>query len=481
MSFDHDLTICAQLTKALLALPVCKSAAKLDRVIEELSFGIRIDSGPSAQAKAEALIQHCATNPRTLPELFRALHTLDGGSLDRLNPLATQLDAALARSIQFAEWAALDRLLDTTPAALSDERTRAAFARLLPHDPKPESTTGGPLWQTAVERLAEKLLAAEPDSSHPLFGFLELCRDALPADTTAQVVAWETSVATRLQRDLANLRRNPGLAPQPKSSVHPNRLQIVVRQPTECDPDHPIYSLRAWFRSIDPDSPPKRIEWSTPNPDEPSAEDGISPEALREILPRLAAAALHLSPGGHLLVEVALPLELLSLQLDTVPWDAHSGSLSGEVVPIVVRSLDRIPGPGREDAARHAAKWARLAWTVPIESVWAEDQDDPKDALAYFSLAPMDTSRPDGHSVMRGLLMDHALPLAVWLREKPSNKGRARKRLSDELIDTNHRDWPERARELRQKKDLVLPPFTLLWDDPTSLPPTAAAPLRNPS
>ncbi len=473
MNFVNNRAARAAVAEALLDFSVCEEWDRFNPFFKSLRFRNFVVAEGSMDARAQALVYHCALDPRSIPNLLRTLRDLCGDEPDHITALTSALDGAISRTVGFAEWLDLDRLLERNKNLLSDARARDAFYLMVPYEPEFTPDRTGLGWQTAVELLSEKSLAT--NSSHPLFGFLELCQNALDLPTATAVAQWELAVANRLGHSPTTLRGNLGAAALPAAFQAANRLQIVVQQPTECDPEDPVYRVRAWFRPTDPATHPVPLHLPE------LRENGQPATDLRLLLPSLIRAAQQRDPGGRLLVEVALPLELLSLELDTVRWKTDSDELCGQLVPIVVRSLDRMPVPGREDAARHAVKWGKLGTSIAAEAVvWAGDPDDPE-ALAFFSLSPIEPSRPDGLQGLRRLLIDQGLPLGVWLRRDAPREKPAVARLSRELIEVDHREWPERARTLRRKKDTVLPPFTLLWDDPTFPPPTAAAPLRIPS
>ncbi len=474
MSFARDVDACARITAALLELPAFKTIRSIESLLEELSFGQWVNTAANVRAQTDSLVANCAASPRQLHELIRTVVLLHGLEPRQLAGLGSCLDGILARSIRFLEWYALDRALDAMVPPLPDAAVRQAFKGVLPYDLL-SSDPRQPAWQHAVEQLSEKNLSEEPESSHPLFRFLERCRPHLSAPTAASIADWENSVAARLGRTLHHLRgKGSGSSPaaaaaSPDAFAPTHRLQIVAAQPMESDPDHPVYRIRAWLRRSDAATAPVPVR-------HPALRDEGQPAAdLPQLLPELALVARSLAPDGSLVIEVALPLELLSMDLETAPWPPDTTRTSGEVVPVLIRSLDRLPTADRPVHSGHSSKWTRLGTAVSAhDTAWAEDGDDPAEALAFFSLGPLEIASATPVVYLKSIVVDHSIPLAVWLRERPRKRGTARTLLTQKLIGTDPARWPEEVLQLRAGRDRALPAFSVLWDDPTTAPPVAA-------
>jgi hypothetical protein len=469
------------------------------QVRERIVSALELDHVPWADSDrqhAALIIDACCACDWGLAALVDGLDAL---KLEVVPQLAACLDEVAPLGPM--NWIELAQLLDLVARGLSVPADRAAQALRRCGEPLPPARREH-LFRRALQILARRTKSAE--GSHPLLRFLEHCRPSFPPGApVAEFDLWEQKRAQELAVDLDAVRREllprPGdpattrpAAPEPERP--PAILQFKVA-PTETlgrttAAEQPRYGVTAWLvlngTAIEPNNLPK---------EKPVAAEALAAElagAVRESLDLLEA---H-SPAASLRVEGFLPLELLEGDWDLSPirvGPKHQRPL-GTRYPFVFRSYDRFYSDEYlESRAELRRRWAQVNGPLAdTEIAWARSAADwspglstqfERGAVAFVALGLAEGAATSQRRETLEDLLTWGVPLAVVLRgcrDTEQNPVAALRLLL--LVDPPLR-WPEKTPRLRQAEQLerlACAGLTLLWDDPSSVPPDFKRRLHQP-
>ncbi len=342
-----------------------------------------------------------------------------------------------------------------------------------------------PAAQSFVRSLAEA--TCQRDGSIPLFEFVKLLRDSQPPISAALEVwldeaTWHFADGEPERQKL--LARRPSLRPSSASKVRYLLIQAARSQVAEN-----IYTFKAWlfeggraFFLLEQDK---------------QAQNDL-PHFIRESLEEVADVAT----SGSLRIELLLPREVLCADSDqwSVPVDLLSEALPlGAQFPLVVRSwertcLRRALANLRERCEKLSplhVTCCKVAAQLPTSgrehAVWIVSQErgaselflhlgDSQAVCGLFATPPSPRPAAAQDDALQALLAA-GLPVALWSRDATAIPEALRSHLVSLVGELPLAELIDRVWKLRRQAVGAGEPghpgkhLSLLWDDPSRLPP----------
>jgi hypothetical protein len=309
-------------------------------------------------------------------------------------------------------------------------------------------------------------LVAEQDGSglQPIFRLLEPLA-VVKGAKAEELALWVDKLATKLPRHVAAARQLLQRHP-----LAEGRCYLMIRIKPNAMGDG--YSVKAWAFSGDE---PKPVWEGGDYPSLNDVKSALSQQLDTRNTP-LERALRGIRPE-QVTYEFILTRDELHADVDA--WPIGVGQLPlGRVHPVVVRSYERIytlPDRG------WAAKWD--AWLAATASksccIHWHDSDSARTedyrlklVLSVVALAfDSDPATLDHDALMTSVSI--GVPIAIW----PRRACQETKDVIKELIDSlpaHHDDYRDGLLKLRQLAPPAAQHLTLLWDDPSHLPPDRA-------
>lgn len=333
-SAAHLLTLSQQgaIADALLQCPVWRQEAAIDRVKARLPFMAPIRSNATLQEVVSDLVVACVRQPRGLEALLDALRQErdDPGSLDAVHQT---LGTLLPQAVSWQEMTELRALVGQEN--ISDTTTKTAFRKVVgPIARMPVCTTEESLFVCVLDELAK---VAEAPGAKPLLQFLTRCGySGQNLQARPDIRNWMQRVAQEHKINLTRLQTNLEANPTVASEVAV--LLIKIEPAIEA---MGRYLVDAWL--YPQQNIPRSVHVSMPTE---VTERQHSEEDLGRVIKQIATASLnHLpDPATEILLEVILPFDLLSCNLDQneVRFGKRTSLPLGKQHALTVRSWDRL-------------------------------------------------------------------------------------------------------------------------------------------
>jgi len=316
----------------------------------------------------------------------------------------------------------------------------------------------------------------------PLIGFVErLAANAASARTMHLLRDWTDVVAQHMGVDpqqIEDLRVRVVDEGEAVADQRPSYLMISLT-PDELDPEQ--YQVSAWVSSLDTETLCIAAD------DDPLALNEL-PERLASLTAR--AHGLGINTERDLTVELIVPHRLYDKGLDAMALSSRSGpapaAFQGRVV---LRSHERVYSPHLH--ASWQASWERFsapnslvptaalrtfATLGPFRGASLSDELTKAGALMLVVTPDASSPHPDQRGELVRAMLRAGVPAALWARPKAWGADVAGAFLSPRPAD--HRAlWTQvaatRSAAWGAEDDTVARHVTLIWDDPTRMPPDA--------
>ncbi|MEU7908481.1 effector-associated domain 2-containing protein [Actinoplanes sp. NPDC049118] len=453
----------AEAVAILADSPVLADAMGRSMVIEELRHTVgRLDFARSASTRAElvSLIRACAAQPHGLAALAEVIALFDPHAGQRLRA-AVELTEPHALLRADERHTLLELLARAAPADIA-AAYRSTVGRLGPALAPAADTPD------AVVELIEDAIGP-PGDAPPVIRFVLFLAARLHEAPSGPLGEWAAAVAHRLAVPADQLRRaREAAADRPsypamltclqfeltQDGIHRDRYLLIARIQRE---DH---TGMMWFA----DDQPRRLD-----------------DVRRQTVRLVTEMSGRLAPGDPLRVEFFLPSSLLGLPVDR--WSDGGEPSIGVRYPVVVRSIDRAHSillrrrwelswrrlmAQRQALAADAAHWLERPAQISASLSAAEP------VLVAMAAGPNDRGRHCGHEV--AAVLNAGVPAMLWSRNG-GDPGTVRRAIADQLGPVTMADLWRAVTRIRADATPADPhhvghDLSLMWDDPSLLPPT---------
>lgn len=479
-----------QLVDLLLKCPSIQDKSIRNDVLLSLPDNVRNAIPRRDQARADVvnIVKTCNDYPGQIEALIESVRLYEGGS-DHMHAINAYIQTLFPTLIPRTRIAELHRHL--ARVTLTDDDMQRLYRQSLLRGqadwhPYPRGTSEADTLKRIIHELAQTKI---DQSAHPLVDFVTYL--AALDNPSVQVVqaelqTWVKSVAGELGVQVKK-DDDPPITTTPQTYL---LVQISPKQPlTEAtNLDTARFYVEAWLLRSD-----QEHDTSTDNL---SDEQEHSLKSIPEILQRLIKRSRALVSPADLTVEFFLPVELLLHDVDQ--WEITLGiqtiTCIGIQHRVVVRSLERVQPQYVSDLRpQWEKKWQRfkgLPHTHEDVFAWARTTEEcnasslpgsllRKDIVGFAQVCLLAETH-DSIFEMLYTIIDAGIPIAFFPRYK-----------AEACLCTNQIEqfikkclclhsptvvWQERQEAVRLNDTTHLAHhMTLLWDDPTRLPPPARA------
>lgn len=499
MSLTFDPILKKALGDKLLDCPIFKTSDNRQHVLDNLPFRNKVSDSARNDEHAQSIVDTALNWPRGLEMLIDEVYASEGDSLSMRKVLEV-LDRA---SPQPVRWGQVARLKDILKAEKFDDalifqlcnENRPAGAAL------PTEGEGHELLRSCIEVLAK--WSYIPPYTAPLLAFLSrLLPNIQETAAREECNRWMTSVAQELGMDLQAVKSKAEEKADDKEAALVTQgipYLLVKVEKNEFNPDEEVL-IKGWlyYGGV---YKPLHVEVG------PHTYDKL-PQLMRQLIfesnnELLKKAGKPLAEASKLIIEIFLPLDLLSSEIDQ--WSVKLGKWA--VAPlerhflVVVRSFDRI-----YDEEMRAFSWGlwKEKWNqrpmlpklLTKAHVYLACQASDYTGAFYDKLAQLNlfflglTLIPPpgtglGAAEIFGRMVEAGTPIAIWLRRSGEDMTVVQREL-EELIYKNDLDsipsliYEKRSKRWDETESSVWKSVSLLWDDPDRLPPDVQAELKAP-
>lgn len=289
---------------------------------------------------------------------------------------------------------------------------------------------------------------------------------------------YEKKISNKMNLQKTNDLRGIGNVQKPKDLS--SSLMIRVRENPE---NKELYFVEAWFiGDIKNYDPVKGVGYK-----ELSKEDFKQEDFSIDQLPELFKSYLdqvRQEFHGDLTLEVFLPLELLSKEIDTWETQRYGISMSlGCECKVVVRMDERLAANYHGNLYQWSMKWDKAIelFSQPANLKLVSADCDLKQLLIELSKPDVvgiklaKVYQEQDRKAILGALLLTSTPIAFWLRREPDEKEDQAK--AERALECSLEQLPESVKKARlaalsgDKETSIGYHLSLLWDNPNYLPP----------
>lgn len=289
---------------------------------------------------------------------------------------------------------------------------------------------------------------------------------------------YEEKISSKVHPQKTNDLRDIGDIQKPKNLS--SSLMIRVRENPE---NKKSYFVEAWFiEDVKNYDPVKGVGYKELSKEDFKQEDfsvGQLPELFKFYMDQVRRE-FH----GDLTLEVFLPLELLSQEIDNWETQRYGISMSlGCECKVVVRMDERLAANYHGNRYQWSMKWdmAKELFSQPANLKLVSADCALKQLLVELSKPDVigiklaKVHQEQNRKAILGALLLTSTPIAFWLRRDPDEKeGQAK---AERILECSLEQLPESVKKARlaalseDKETSIGYHLSLLWDDPNYLPP----------
>jgi hypothetical protein len=477
-----------KLADALLACASMSTQVGRDTVLAQLPKAVtnRVSAAPTAQMQVFNLIETCLSYG-AMDKLLGVVRGFEGNSDERarLDRTAVKARSFAPNILSDALFWELDSIVDIDPLPWSPAVLLEAYrrsARPSPRSATPAGRDDAELLDAILLRLADTVQRPD-DGMYPILDFAAQLGLAAAKQLNADLQGWVERAAKELQIDRTAIG---AAAPAPAAPANLSDPYLLVKlEPT--DEAQSQFKVSAWIwrgrdsvtRLYFDDGGEKKQPTTT--------TDLQGMPGVLETLLWQTFTALNKNTAG-LTIEIFVPYQQLGYEADRWLIPAGFNKISvGVKYPVVVRSYDRI--------AEKTQAWFWDAWNEKWDQfqalqakgdpiVWVCEMQENKllekelsgaNKVGLASLVAPDELPPVNNLSLIQRLLTSGMPIAFWLRKTADNPIVARKACRNLLAAKQLKKLPrqlwDRRRDPEHTHAHLWGHVTLLWDDPTRIPP----------